>query len=415
MTRKQIAVVGSGIVGVSCALYLQRDGHQVTIVDPKLPGTATSYGNAGGIVTGAVMPNSTPALWANMPRMLFHPDSAVRARWSYMPRLTPWMISFLAAGRDSRVRDIARAMRPLVSAAYDAHRELIALSGADGIVRPVGWLKVYATEAGFAHTAYDRAIMQENGVRFDELSADEVRQLEPSLAGGFVKGLFQPESGFASLPVALTQAHAAHFVAQGGKFVQERVRGLKPEPTSVVLDCELGLRRFDYAVIAAGAWSRHLVQQVGDKVLLDTERGYHLNLDPGEAGELRRPVVFSDRGGFVLAPMQDGIRLTSGVELAGLDAPPDFSRIHRLVPVARQVLPGLSSRVTRQWMGYRPSTPDSLPVIGPSPRAARVVYAFGHQHLGLTLGPITGRLVADVIGGRTPGIALAPYGIARFA
>jgi D-amino-acid dehydrogenase len=116
----------------------------------------------------------------------------------------------------------------------------------------------------------------------------------------------------------------------------------------------------------------------------------------------------------VLAPMQDGIRLTSGVELAGLDAPPDFSRIHRLVPVARQVLPGLSSRVTRQWMGYRPSTPDSLPVIGPSPRAARVVYAFGHQHLGLTLGPITGRLVADVIGGRTPGIALGPYGVGRF-
>lgn len=411
---RTIAVIGAGIVGTSCALHLQRDGHAVTLIDPKPPGTATSYGNAGAIVTGAVVPNSTPALRRDIPHMLFNRDSAVRLRWRYLPQLSPWLIRFLLAGRDSRVREISAALQPLASRAYDAHRELITLSGADGIVRPVGWLKVYATESGFAGTEYDRGLMRAQGVKVDILNADEIRQLEPALAPGFVRGIFQPDSAFASLPAKLTAAHAAQFQRMGGSIVAERVRGLQPAADHVAVDCELGYRRFDSVVVAAGAWSKELARQVGDRVFLDTERGYHLNLEPGEAGELRRPTVFADRGGFVLAPMQDGIRLTSGVELAGLNAPPDFARIRRLIPKAQAMLPGLSDRVTRQWMGYRPSTPDSLPVIGPSPHTPRVVYAFGHQHLGLTLGPITGRQVAALLGGRTPDFDLSPYRIARF-
>lgn len=409
----RIAVIGAGIVGVSCALHLQHDGQQVTLLDPRAPGTATSFGNAGGIVTGAVLPNSTPALWRELPHMILHPDSAVRARWSYLPRVAPWLIRFLLAGRHARVEAISRALHPLVSRAYDAHRELIALSGADGIVRPVGWLKLYQTEAGFAGTAYDRQIMQARGVRFEELSPDEIGQLEPALTRRFVRGLYQPDGAFASSPIRLTTAYAAHFQRLGGTLAQERVRAVQPDGDAVQLDCELGFRRFDRVVIAAGAWSKQLARQVGDHVMLDTERGYHLNLDPGTAGELRRPVVFPERG-FVLAPMQDGIRLTSGVELAGLDAPPDFARIRRLIPAAREMLPGLSDQVTRQWLGYRPSTPDSLPVIGRSPRAPGVFYAFGHQHLGLTLGAITGRLIAALLAGRAPEVDMAPYRIERF-
>jgi D-amino-acid dehydrogenase len=410
----RVAVVGAGIVGVSCALHLRLAGHDVILLDPRPPGTATSFGNAGGIVTGAVVPNSTPALRRDLRRILFDKDSAVRLRWSYLPRLAPWLLRFLSEGRDERVREIARALQPLVSRAYEAHRELITVSGADGIVRPVGWLKVYASEANFAATQYDRTIMAANGVRFDVLEGDEIRQLEPALAPRFEKALFQPDSAFVTSPRKLTEAHAAHFVRIGGALVQERVRGITPEPAGVMLDCEFGYRQVDAVVIAAGAWSQELVRQVGDRVLLDTERGYHLNLDRGNAGELHRPVVFPDRGGFVLAPMQDGIRLTSGVELAGLDAPPDFSRIRRLIPRALDVLPGLSAQVTRQWMGYRPSTPDSLPVIGRSPRSPHVYYAFGHQHLGLTLGPITGRLIAAFVSGRQPEFDVSPYRIERF-
>jgi D-amino-acid dehydrogenase len=409
----RVAVVGAGIVGVSCALHLRRDDHDVTLIDPRAPGTATSFGNAGGIVTGAVVPNSTPALWRDIPHMLFDRDSAVRVRWRYLPQIAPWLIRFLLAGRDARVGPIADALLPLVTRAYDAHRELAVLSGADDLLRPVGWLKLYETEAGFAATQYERDIMAARGVRCDVLGPDEIRQLEPAIAHNFIRGLFQPDSAFVASPHRLVQAHAALFQRLGGSIAQERVRGVQPIEGGVRLDCELGFRAFDAVVIAAGAWSKELARQVGDRVPLDTERGYHLNIEPGDAGELRRAVVFAERG-FVLAPMLDGIRLTSGVELAGLHAPPDFSRIRRLLPAARAALPGLSDRVTRQWLGYRPSTPDSLPVIGRSLHSRAVFYAFGHQHLGLTLGPITGRLIAAAVADRQPESGLAPYRADRF-
>ncbi len=409
----RVAIVGAGIVGVSCALHLQRDGHTVTLIDPRAPGTATSFGNAGGIVTGAVTPNSTPALWRDIPRMLFDRDSAVRLRWSYLPQIMPWLLRFLLAGRHSRVQAIADALLPLVGKAYEAHRELIALSGADGLVRPAGWLKVFETEAGFAHTQYERDMMAARGVAFDVLGPDDIRRLEPGLAHRYVKGLFQPDSAFVASPHRLVQSYAAQYQRLGGNIAQERVRGVQPIDGGVRLDCELGFRSFEKVVIAAGAWSKELARQVGDRVPLDTERGYHLNIEPGDAGELRRAVVFPERG-FVLAPMLDGIRLTSGVELAGLNAPPDFSRIRRLLPAAREALPGLSDRVTREWLGFRPSTPDSLPVIGQSPHSRSVFYAFGHQHLGLTLGAITGRLIASAVGGRDPEIDLTPYRADRF-
>src|ERR1700760_192360 len=167
----RVAVIGAGIVGISCALHLQRDGHEVTLLDPRAPGTATSFGNAGGIVTGAVVPNSTPALCRDIPHMLFNRDSAVRGRWSYLPRAAPWLIRFLLNGRSSRVNALADALLPLVTGAYDAHRELIALSGAEDLVRPLGWLKVYETEAGLAATQYDRDVMAARSVRCDVLNA----------------------------------------------------------------------------------------------------------------------------------------------------------------------------------------------------------------------------------------------------
>ena len=410
---RRIAVIGAGIVGVSCALHMQRDGHKVTLIDQRAPGTSTSFGNAGVIASSALAPNSTPALRREIPHMLFSRDSAVWLRWRYLPRIAPWLVQFFLAGRRARVETIADALLPLVTGAYDAHRELAAFSGVDHLVRPSGWLKVYETEAGFAATRYDRDLMSARGVRFDILDPDEIHQLEPALARRYVKGLFQPNSGFVPSPHQLVQAHAAQFQHIGGSFAQERVRGVQPIDGGVRLDCELGFRTFDTVVIAAGAWSKELARQVGDHVMLDTERGYHLNLEPGEAGELRRSVMFEDRG-FVLAPMLDGVRLTMGVELAGVDAPPDFSRIQRMLPAAREALPGLSGRVTRQWMGYRPSTPDSLPVIGQSPRSPAVFYAFGHQHVGLTLGPITGRLIAAAVAGRPPDFDLTPYRINRF-
>jgi D-amino-acid dehydrogenase len=414
MGGRDIAVVGAGVVGMSAALYLQRDGHRVSVIDARAPGTLTSYGNSGGIVTGAVTPTSTPVLWKQIPAMLLDPASPIRLRWRYLPRLAPWLARFLLAGRSAQVDRSAAALAPILARAYEAHRELVTLAGAPDVLCPVGWLKAYETEAGFAASTLERQLMSRHGIKFDVLDADELHQLEPHLAPRFVKAVFQPDSAFVTHPWRLVDGYARHFAQAGGQFLQEHVRALQPrEGGGVRVRSERGIRDFDGVVVAAGAWSRALAAQLGDRVFLDTERGYHLNLDPGEAGELRRPVVFPERV-FALAPMQDGIRLTSGIELAGLEAPPDFSRIYKLLPRARAALPGLSDRVSREWMGYRPSTPDSVPVIGSSPRCPSVVYAFGHGHLGLTLGPITGRLVASVVSGRSAGIDLAPYRPDRF-
>lgn len=410
----RVAVIGAGIVGVSCALHLRRAGHDVTLIDPRPPGTGTSFGNAGGIVTGAVVPNSTPQLLRALPAILLDQNNPIRIRWSYLPKLSPWLRRFVREGTARRARQTAAALQPLVSRGYEAHRELIAMCGAEDLVRQTGWLKVYSSEASFDATMFDRALMAANNVRFEILKAEDIRQLESGLAFKFERGILLPDSAFVVSPYRLTVAYADRFFRAGGLMLSDRIRSIMPEPAGVTLDGERGFVTFSAVVVAAGAWSKRLAAGIGDRVLLEAERGYHLNLHPGLSRPLHRPVVFPDQGGFVLAPMEDGVRLTSGSELAGLDAPPDFSFIRRLIPRAAGVLPGLSDNILRQWIGYRPSTPDSLPVIGRSPRSPHVYYAFGHQHLGLTLGPVTGRLIAALVSSRPPEIDVTPYRIERF-
>jgi D-amino-acid dehydrogenase len=413
-TPKSIAVIGAGIVGLSSALYLQKDRHRVTIIDYRPPGSATSFGNAGAIVTNALEPTSTPGVLRSIPRYLLDRESAVRLKWSYLPTITPWLVRFLLESRPARVHHAASSLKPLLSGAYGAHLELAGLAGTTDLLRPTGWLKLYRTERGFAASALQRRLMDLHAIRYEVLGPDEIHQLEPSIARIFPKGLFHGESASIKLPKRLLEGYARAFVQSGGAFVQEQVQSLHVlADRQMALSCDLGLRKFDEVVIATGAWSKHFCRMLGDKAVLDTERGYHLNIEPGQAGEVRRPLCFPEDG-FVIAPMDEGFRLTSGEELAGLDAAPDFTRIRRLLPKAREALPGLSDRVIREWMGRRPSTPDSLPVIGRSPRVKQVIYAFGHHHLGMTLGPITGRLVAQLVRGEEPAIDLSPYAVDRF-
>lgn len=398
---------------MSAALHLQAQGHRVRVFDPRAPGTATSFGNAGGVVTGAVMPTSTPGLWKDVPAMLFDPMGPLRIRWRYLPRLMPWLVRFLRAGNPARVEAIARALGPLVARAYEAHRELARRVGAEDILHAAGWLKLYATEQSFAASQRERDLMSRCGAHFEVLAPADVAALEPGLARRYAKGLFQPQSGFVANPGRLVRRYAEHFASAGGNIVPAAVRGLHAAGGDTLrMDTELGIHALDLVVVAAGAWSARIAAGLGDRIPLDAERGYHLNIEAGTAA-LRRPVFFVDQR-LVLAPMEDGIRLTSGVELAGLEAPPDFTRIRRLLPVARELLPGLSANVTREWMGHRPSTPDSLPVVGCSARHPNVIYAFGHGHLGLTLGPLTGRLVAQIAAGRDAEVDLSPYRPGRF-
>ncbi|MCK6449693.1 MAG: FAD-binding oxidoreductase [Alphaproteobacteria bacterium] len=412
-SNNDIAVIGAGIVGLATALTLQQDGHRVTLIDQRDPGMGTSFGNAGAIVTGAVAPVASPGLWRKLPKMLTNPDSYLSVRWSYLPRLMPWLWQFFRAGTPENVERIARELAPLVFPAYEAHQALMRRHGIEGIVRQVGWLKIY-DQAGFDATSDDRALLRRHGVRFDELDADELRQLEPGLNRRYTHAIFQPGSAFASTPLKLSQAYAEAIRRGGGSFKKQTVQGIEigADGRPVVVT-EAGRAACDRVVVAAGAWSKNLAAMLGARVPLDTERGYHLYLERKSGPGVGRPTLVGDHG-FVLAPMADGVRLTFGVELAGVDAPPDFRRIRRMVPRAQDVLPGLSGEPQREWLGYRPSLPDSKPVIGPSPRSERVTFAFGHGHLGLTLSAVTGRCVADLVAKRKPAIPLEPFAATRF-
>lgn len=412
--RRNVTVIGAGIVGLATALSLQREGHRVTIIDPRAPGTATSFGNAGAIVTGGVVPTATPGLWRRVPRMLLDPLSPLKIRWRHLPRLAPWLVRFLNAGREANALRISRELSTLTGPCLEAHHRLARIAGATDLLKPVGWLKVYRDRAAFESTAFDRRLMDLAGVSYEVLGADELRQLEPGLSRDFNFALFQPGASLVDTPAALSQAYYRAFLARGGIFHQEEVRRFDfdgESPRAVVTD--LAFHAVDVVVLAAGAWSGRLARLLGAPVPLDTERGYHLNIARNNGPILNRPTVI---GGpqFVLCPMADGIRLTAGIELAGLDAEADFTRIKALVPLAREALPGLSGRITREWMGYRPSIPDSKPVIGPSSELRDVYFAFGHGHMGLGLSAITGQLIAELVSGRAPSVPLAPFSPTRF-
>ena len=415
-SARTVAIVGAGVVGAATALALAAQGYLVTVIDHGEIGAGTSSGNAGGIVTGAVTPTATPGVLRSIPSYIFDPNGAAVLRPAYFLKVLPWLVRFIEAGRPARVANIAQALEPLVSKAMQAHLALADLSAARELIRPVGWLKVYKSDAGFAETALERELMTRHGVNFSILNAAEVADLEPQLnRDAYTRGVFQPDSGFVNYPTALTQAYFEGARQRQAHYIQESVLEVRPtEGGGISVKTDKASRQFDAVVIAAGAWSKQFAKQMGDKVSLDTERGYHISFGSTGGELLRRPVGFPERH-CVLSPMHDGISLVSGDELAGLRAPPDYRRIRAMAPFARSVLPGLAEQaIQREWMGYRPSTPDSLPVIGRSPSCKNVFYAFGHGHLGLTLAAVTAQLIAGLVKGDADPFDLSPYRIARF-
>ncbi|MEP3112508.1 FAD-binding oxidoreductase [Nisaea sp.] len=411
---KSVIVIGAGIVGVATALCLQMEGHRVTVLDPKAPGTATSFGNAGSIAIGGMYPTGSPGNLKQVPKMLMDPASAVSIRWSYLPRFMPWLVRFLEASRPSRVAQISRELASIVPSAAEAHLSLMKAHRIEGIVKPLGWLKVYAGEKSFAGTLEERQTIERLGANVQTLNQDELRQLEPALSPHFTHGAFQPDNHFVTSPLKLTEAYAQALIVLGGRFLGEKVTRFEFDGARVrKVITDLGMHEADNVVVCAGAWSGRICEMLGFGVPLDTERGYHLNIGAEDNPKLSRPVVVGDHS-FVLAPMQDGIRLTSGIEFAGIDAPPDFRRIRRMVPLAQKALPGLGDKITREWVGCRPSTPDSKPVIGVASGIPNVFLGFGHGHLGLTLAARTGYVLADLVSGRVPSVDLMPFSAGRF-
>jgi D-amino-acid dehydrogenase len=405
-----IAVVGAGVIGLATALRLAAEGHDVALVDPEPPGSGASFGNAGTIAGYAVQPVGTPAVLRALPALLLDRDSPLAIRRAALPALAPWLLRFLRQSLPGAARRNAAALAALLADAGPLWRELAAAAGASDLLRDRGCLYLYDTERALRGAAADLAARRALGVRVELLGPAEAAALEPALPP-VAGAAFFPGALFLTDPGAAMARLADAARAAGVRLLAARVERLERRAGGVALSgpgLELRARR---AVIAAGAHSRRLAAQAGDRVPLDTERGYHAEWDMA-APPVSRPVCPCARG-FYLCPMTGRLRAAGTVELGGLSAPPSPHRIARLVAGARTLLPGLGPP-DRTWMGFRPSIPDSLPVIGVSRGGAEVILAFGHGHIGVTLAPATARIVADLAAGRAPPAAAGPCTPGRF-
>lgn len=413
--NRKVTVVGGGIIGVCSANYLVREGFAVEVIDPALPGSEDqcSYGNAGGICPGSCIPNSMPGVWKNVPKWLMDPEGPLYVRLAYLPHALPWLLRFLEASRKSRVEVISAAMRSLHRMTYECYEPLIKEAGCEELLQKRGQLFVYENAEGPAGNAYGLDLRRRHGVKVEILNADEIRQLEPALAPIFKSAVFLPEQGQCPNPGRLVARLAENAARKGVTFTRARVVGFEKGPTGISgIRLDNGEpRSVDQLVLSAGAWSADLARNLGDKIPFETERGYHVMVK-AETG-LRVQTISADRK-FVASPMEAGLRIAGNVEFSGLKMPPNMYRADTLLKQARPMFrKPLEGEVTR-WMGHRPGTPDSIPVIDRASKAKNVIYAFGHGHQGLIGGSVTGRLVAEMAANQQTSIDLAPFRANRF-
>ncbi len=412
--QRDVTVIGAGVVGLCCARTLQRRGCTITVIDHVDPGMGTSYGNAGIFSTSAVMPEGKPGVWKKVPGWLMDPLGPLTIRPGYLPRLTPWLLRFIANTTPRRVEEISLALSSITMPGLEHYTALLDDVPSDQVpIRRQGCLYLYPNREDVAAAAPDNEARRRRGVNLEMLGPDEIRQLLPAIGPEIAGGALSTESGHATSPLALSQLLAARIEADGGRFIRAKAKGFAigaDGPTHVHTDH--GNVEVENLLIAAGAFSKPLAKDLGNNVPLDTERGYHMML-PQPNVEVRVPMLISSLG-FGVTPMDDGLRLAGTVEFGGTEALPNYARAEALLTHAKRLFPDLQDSGAEPWMGHRPSMPDSLPVISRSSRFDRVFYAFGHGHLGLSLGAVTGSIIADLVQDRTSEIDPAPFRAERF-
>lgn len=412
MSARDIVVIGGGVVGISCARWLQRDGHRVRVVDPQSPGQGCSFGNAGVFAVDSIIPEATPHALRDVPRMLLSSTSPLRLVWRDLPGLIPWFTRFALQARPARVRASTACLAGLCAGAMDGYRTITADSSAASLMRHTGWAHVFeraATAEGARREMDERA---RHGWRVRWLDGPELHERIPGLRNDVAAAVELPDIWMCVDPARFVERFAADVVAAGGEVEQARVTGLRPKNGGVDVQTADGAIHADHVVVAAGVDSEGLASSLGDRLGLTAERGYHAMLESGEGGP---PMpIMSGEHKFVTTPMADGVRLAGTAEFARADRAADPRRVQVLLQRGRNLFPGLRTESHASWMGCRSTTPDSLPVIGRSAATPAVTYACGHQHLGLTLSGITGRLVADDLAGRDSGIDMRPLRANRF-
>jgi D-amino-acid dehydrogenase len=414
MARTDAIVLGAGIVGTSVALHLAKRGISVALIDRAGVGEQTSYGNSGVIEGSTILPPAFPASLAGLMRVALKRASEANYHLSFLPQVAPWLLAFRAASAPDRLAETARLNRPLFARAITEHETLMAESGATRYLRKTGWLKLYRSERAFAALKREFDLAGEFGLPLQPLDAAGAQALEPSLAPVFTNAVFWPKAASLSNPLTVTRAYAARFAALGGVTLTGEARSLHRSGNRWRVETDEGGVDADDVVVALGPWAPDLLEPLGLKLPMAVKRGYHRHFRARGNATLQRPVV--DVGyGYLITPMEQGIRLTTGAEFAARDAAPTPVQFDRLMPAARDLFPLGERADDKTWLGSRPCFPDSRPVIGRAPGLARLWLAIGHAHWGLTLGPVTGKLIAEMLVGETPFCDPAPYRAERFA
>jgi D-amino-acid dehydrogenase len=405
--RTDVVVLGAGIVGVSSAYAARQRGMSVVLIDRREPGSETSYGNAGIISSGSITPLNNPSLWKSLPKYLTNRHAALQWNPFWAVQNAGWVARFLADTSASRFKPRATALHGLIGASAKLHREWIVKAGVAHRIRETGWLKAWRGDA-LASAKAEQALLAEYGIASELLDRQAISAIEPDIVPVYKVGLLHTETASVDSPGAVVKAYARMFAEAGGDIRQADIKAILPDGERwrvVLADSEMSVR---HVVVALGPWSADILGPLGYRVPLAFERGYHREFTPNPARTLQRPIYDID-GGFIMTPMEQGIRVTSGVELTGRDAPSSFAQINQVVPLARSVVE-FGDAVGDVWRGSRPTLPDSLPMIGPAPRHAGLWLAFGNQHIGFTTGPATGAAIAAMIDG-----AAAPYDVTPFA
>lgn len=406
-------VLGAGIVGVSAALHLQERGQSVAIIDRSAPGEGASFGNAGLLERSSVIPYAIPRDLRTLLNFATNRAAAVHYDPAFLPRIAPWLMGYWKASHPDRLRTIARELLPLIEACLDEHDRLVQAAGLSHLVRRDGWVEIVRSEAGLAEAGQrSQDLRRDFGLASDVLDRAALSRLEPSLKAPAIGGIHWRDPFTVTDPSALTKGYAAYFESKGGTIYCETIRSLTRQANGWRVTTDRGQHEAANVVVALGAHSGALLAAQGYNVPLVGKRGYHLHFRP-EAGAMLNHAVLDEEVGYVLAPMAAGIRLTTGVELAAPTAPVNRIQMDRAERRAHEIFPLGNPVEEKPWLGLRPATPDMKPVIGPAPNHRGLWFAFGHAHHGLTLGPATGRLLAEMMTGEKPFADPTPFDIRR--
>ena len=410
-SKLKIGIIGAGIQGVCNALFLQKKGFQVTLFDRDEPGNSATYGNAGHFSPYASVPLNRPDILADVPAMLLSSKGPLALKWNYVPKMIPWFLKFIINCTNKKMLHTAKNMHQILDLALPAFDELFDEVDISGLVENKG-IMYFWNDQNLKSRELEIRIRNELGVKQQLLSPKEIHDLEPNIKPVYHGGVYYDYARHARDPKKILIKLFQNFTIKGGKFIKLNIRELNFDEQKPVVRSESQRFIFDKLVIACGAFSKNLTDKLHEKIPLDTERGYHVHFKDYDH-LISRPVIYSNRA-FGMTPMEQGLRVVGTVEFGGLKNPLSKSRIKNLIDNAKELLDGLPEHKD-EWLGFRPSLPDFLPVIGPSKNYKNVFYSFGHHHLGWTLGAISGKIISGVIANENTNLDLKPYNSERFA